>query len=345
MASSYRIAFVLPWFGDWPNWMPLYWESCRWNPDIHWLIFTDQLAPAEAPENVAFERLSLPDLYGRIGHNLSLNLRPPFRSHKLCDFKITMGSSFRDVLQGYDFWGMCDLDMAWGQIRDFYPDELLAQYDILTSSRRAINGQCTLFRNVPQVNELFWEELGALEILMDPASRNFSELGIDRTARAEERAGHLRTLRRRLHVSETWNDWEETAERLELEEKGSLADLPRLIGTCRWEEGRVFHNASGAEMVFCHWLFAKDLYAERARAYLFWPDSMLGWEMNERDIVMRFKRGHLLARLRYFLTLRLGWVTRYHLLRFERRLRRFVKNRFPWLLSILPKSAETNAAP
>jgi hypothetical protein len=327
MASLSRIAFVLPWFGPWPNWMPLFWESCRWNPDIDWLIYTDQAQPKEAPGNIDFRILNLEEMYRLIAQGLNIELQPPFRAHKLCDFKVATGLIFEDRLRNYDFWGMCDLDMSWGQIRTFYTEDLLSEYDILTSSRRAINGQCTLFRNIPRVNRFFLTEANAIDILRDKKSRNFSELGIDAVAVTAEKEGKLKTLRRRLHVSETWNDWEEKAEQLEFEERGTLAHFPRLVGPCRWEEGRVFHVASGNEMVFCHYLWAKEIYEERARSYPFWSASMIGWDMNGRDIVMHFKPGHRLARCFHYLTTRLGCVPRHHVMKFVRRAAGFLKNR------------------
>ena len=36
-----RLLFLIPYFGRWPFWMPFFLQSCRFNPDVQWLFFTD----------------------------------------------------------------------------------------------------------------------------------------------------------------------------------------------------------------------------------------------------------------------------------------------------------------
>jgi hypothetical protein len=250
---------------------------------------------------------------------------------------VTYGVVFQDKLKDFAFWGICDMDMVWGHIRTFYTDGLLSEYDILTSSRGAINGQCTLFRNTPHVNNLFWEVPHVKDILQHTIYCGLDEVRIDGTARKEEQAGKLKTLRRQLLAAETWDYWEEASELLELKEKGSLADYPRIMGPCRWEAGRVFHIASGKEMVLCHFLWGKKLYAKRAWSYPYWNVYMTGWEMNGRDIVMIFKPGQTRARWIHYLTTRWGalvWngsVEAVRNLWNLRQLREALKRKCPWL--------------
>lgn len=336
---THRIAFILPWFGRWPVWMPLFWESCRWNPNIQWFVFTDQAGSADSLWNVEFLPLKLRDFYARLAQSLEIKIKP-LGPHKLCDFKVTFGLVFQDELKDFEFWGMCDLDMVWGHIRTFYTDDLLSEYDVLTSSHYAINGQCTLFRNVPHVNNLFLKVPNALEILQHGTYCGLDEVRINEAAFEEEKAGKLKTLRRRLMVSETWNFWEDASEHKELKEKGTLDHFPRLLGPCRWEDGRVFHCATGKEMVLHHFLFWKKYYTGHAWFYPFWNASMTGWEMNERDIVMHFKPGQTRARWIHYLTTRLGATTWKRIMRAIWdlwQLRKQVKKKCPWLIPIYEK--------
>lgn len=339
---AYSIAFILPWFGRWPCWMPLFWESCRWNPNIRWLVYTDQPKPDDAPQNVEFIPVRLRDFFAQIAQSLDITLQSPV-PHKLCDFKVTYGVVFKDKLKDFAFWGMCDLDMVWGHLRTFYTDDLLSQYDILTSSRGAINGQCTLFRNVDHVNNLFLKIPNAKGILEHPNYCGLDEVRMNETAVKEEKAGTLKTLRRQMLAAETWDFWEEASELLELKEKGSLADYPRLIGDCRWEAGRVFHLASGKEMVLCHFLWGKKPYAKHAWSYPYWPASMLGWEMNGQQIVMQFKPDQTRARWIYYLTTRLGATTWHTLVQAWldlwswRKWSDFVKRKCPWMVPLYRK--------
>lgn len=46
------ICFVIPYFGRWPFWIPFFLESCRTNPTIDWLFFSDCGRPDDCPPNV-----------------------------------------------------------------------------------------------------------------------------------------------------------------------------------------------------------------------------------------------------------------------------------------------------
>ncbi|RUQ45547.1 hypothetical protein D8M30_15595, partial [Corynebacterium pseudodiphtheriticum] len=56
-----RIIFIIPYFGCWPFWMPFFLESCRHNPDIDWLLFSDCPMPANVPTNVRIEHITFAD--------------------------------------------------------------------------------------------------------------------------------------------------------------------------------------------------------------------------------------------------------------------------------------------
>ena len=43
------IAIVLPYFGKLPNYFPLFLESCRKNPTVNWLFYTDCEVLPECP--------------------------------------------------------------------------------------------------------------------------------------------------------------------------------------------------------------------------------------------------------------------------------------------------------
>lgn len=44
------LALIVVWFGKWPDWINLYLASCRWNPEVEWLVVTDQEPPDNRPE-------------------------------------------------------------------------------------------------------------------------------------------------------------------------------------------------------------------------------------------------------------------------------------------------------
>ena len=54
-----KICLIMPYFGKWPRWFDIYMETCRHNPMIDWIFFTDCKIPKSHPKNVKFFRFSL----------------------------------------------------------------------------------------------------------------------------------------------------------------------------------------------------------------------------------------------------------------------------------------------
>ena len=140
------IAVVICWLGPLPDIFPLWCKSCAANPTIDWLLFTDQ-TPESTPDNVHVHRATLAEIAVLARRKLDypeLSLESPY---KLCDYKVMYGVIFDVWLKGYDFWGYCDLDMIFGDLRGFFSDEMLDRYDKLLPC-----GHLSLYRNTPEVN-------------------------------------------------------------------------------------------------------------------------------------------------------------------------------------------------
>lgn len=152
-----KIVFIIPYFGKFRSYFQLFLNSCKYNENIAWLIFTDDYTKYDYPENVkviytTFEETKR--LYqNKFDFKISLN-----KPYKLCDFKPAYGYIYEDYIKGYDFWGYCDTDVIFGQIRDFYTDNLLNKYDKL-----GFLGHCTLYRNNTNINRLFMSRINGKE--------------------------------------------------------------------------------------------------------------------------------------------------------------------------------------
>lgn len=145
----YRIALVVCYFGPLPLYVELVLRSAGGNPTIDWLIFGDQPPAGPLPANVRHFKLGIKELGAimadacgapvRIDHPIDLTRLKP-----------TYGLCFAEQLKGYDFWGHVDLDMIYGDLRKFLPEEVLDSY-----SRVYCRGHLSLFRNTPEVNRYF----------------------------------------------------------------------------------------------------------------------------------------------------------------------------------------------
>ena len=145
-----KIAFIIPYFG---NELPAYFEpfliTCEGNPTIDFFIFTDDKRKFIDSKNVFFIYCTWKEMKEKVQKcfDFIVSLDSPY---KLCDYRPAYGEIFADYLGAYDFWGHCDIDLIWGDIRKFIPDSLLERYD-----RIGTNGSFTLYRNADVVNTYY----------------------------------------------------------------------------------------------------------------------------------------------------------------------------------------------
>lgn len=151
-----RIVLIIVYFGPFPLWLPAFLLSCRYNPEIEWLIFSDNEVPPNSPENVRFVKIELAAFNRRASEALGLDIRiQPSFLYKLVDVKPVLGKIFEEYIQGYEFWGHCDLDVLWGNITTFITPDILQHFDIITSRIHKMSGHFCLYRNFPEIQTIF----------------------------------------------------------------------------------------------------------------------------------------------------------------------------------------------
>lgn len=149
MISKFKIALIIPYFGKFKNYFPLFLMSCKNNPTINWLVFTDSNDNYEWPQNVKCIKMSFWDFRDIVQQNFefSISLDSPY---KLCDYKPAYGEILQDYLKEYDFWGHCDCDMIFGDIREFISDDTLLHYTKIFS-----RGHLTIYKNDEDTNSFY----------------------------------------------------------------------------------------------------------------------------------------------------------------------------------------------
>lgn len=140
------IAYVVPYFGAFPKGFQFWLQSCGCNPTIDWLIFTDDKRKFDYPSNVKVHYWTFEQMKSRVQsiYDFEISLERPY---KLCDYKPAYGEIFAPELTEYDFWGLCDIDLVWGDIRKFYTEDVLNSYEKI-----GFFGHSILFKNTPEVN-------------------------------------------------------------------------------------------------------------------------------------------------------------------------------------------------
>ena len=135
------IVFIIPYFGHVNNYFEIWLNSCAHNPTVDWLIFTDCKDEHNYPENVKVVYTTFAEIRARFQsfYDFPISLEKPY---KLCDFRPAYGEVFYDYIKDYDFWGYCDTDLIWGDMRKFLTEEILNRYDKIGA-----RGHCCILRN------------------------------------------------------------------------------------------------------------------------------------------------------------------------------------------------------
>lgn len=239
-----RIRFLIPYFGRWPFWMPFFLQTCRFNPDVEWLFFTDCGTPEGAPNNVSFRPITFADYCKQVSARLGINFHP-HSPYKLCDLKPALGYVHENELAGADFWGFSDIDLVYGDLRAYFSAERLARFDLLSTHERRVSGHLCLMRNTARMREAFMSVPGWQESLSSSEHNAFDEGAFSRLFIRNKNWPVL--LRR---IVDAFNPWRRCSEFVEAYSTpngrvpwvdGSL-DFPQLW---IWRQGRLFNDRDG----------------------------------------------------------------------------------------------------
>lgn len=102
-----------------------------------------------------------------------------FRAYKICDYKPMFGVVFSEYLNGFDYWGYCDIDMVIGDLEKFLSVESLDGADVI-SGTQTISGYMTVYKNNPIVNHLFQKSPDFLRVINSAQNFVFDEHGNDK---------------------------------------------------------------------------------------------------------------------------------------------------------------------
>jgi len=171
-----------------------------------------------------------------------VTLRSPYR---LCDLKPTYGLLYEDYLRDYNFWGHCDIDIIWGDIRKYVTNELLTNYDVFSTRKEKISGHFTLYRNTEQLNALYLSHPD-LHATLDRQDRrwSFDEVGMTPLVAREARCNRLRVY------------WPEYLVNYAKPQNHTPSRLPLLVDKYYWEDGKLYDCTEGepAEILYLHFM-------------------------------------------------------------------------------------------
>lgn len=149
-----RIAIINIFFGEFPWYFDLFLKSCNTNPTVSFLIFTDQKRPKNCPLNVEFIPFTIEQFNNLSSEKLHLDIKIK-NAYKLCDFKPAYGVILSDFLENYEYWGITDVDIIFGRIREFITVEVLENFEVISVRNDYPTGSFMIFENNEKINRLF----------------------------------------------------------------------------------------------------------------------------------------------------------------------------------------------
>lgn len=144
------VCIIGTYFGPFPTWISVWLASIKNNPTIDFLVVTDQkdFNHPEIP-NLYVKYMTLREFKENVEEKVGfkVKLETPY---KVCDYKEIYGLVLHDDIKQYDYWGECDFDLVWGDLRSFFTKYDLAAYDKFLN-----RGHLTLYKNTTEVNERY----------------------------------------------------------------------------------------------------------------------------------------------------------------------------------------------
>ena len=169
---KYEYVIFSPYFGHLPNNFELWLKSCSFNKNFKFIVLTDDVRDFDCPENVEIIKMSFDELRKKIQSkfDFKISLETPY---KLCDYKVTYGYVFDDLLLNCKYWGYCDLDLIFGDLKKFMPD---TEYDKISHL-----GPFCLYKNNLKINKAFMQngycKFNYKNILSSKVHFGFDEIG------------------------------------------------------------------------------------------------------------------------------------------------------------------------
>lgn len=143
-----KCILILPYFGRFKNYFELFLKSCKYNPQMDWLLITDNEDNIVYPENFIIKKMTFKDFRSLVQSkfDFTINLETPY---KLCDYKPAYGYICEEWIKGYDYWGHCDCDLIFGDLSPIF-NLMEKGYDKLFTG-----GHLTIYKNSFDNNRVF----------------------------------------------------------------------------------------------------------------------------------------------------------------------------------------------
>ena len=140
-----KYVILQPYFGKFPIWMDLFLYSCGKNSNIDFVFFTDCVPTIvqKSYPNVFFRQTTFEEYCKMVSLRLGIDFKPEY-TYKLCDLKPFLGVVHQEIIDNYDYWGYCDIDVLLGDLSILLRE--MKEYDIISTHDDRLSGHFTMMK-------------------------------------------------------------------------------------------------------------------------------------------------------------------------------------------------------
>jgi hypothetical protein len=172
-----EVILLITYFGKWPEWIDLFFDSVERNQSIDFHFFTDCDTSVSKGKNVHFHSMTFTDYVKNAEEKIGIPINIP-NPYKICDLRPLFGHIHNDIIKYYDFYGWTDVDLVFGDIRSFYTDDILQNHEVLSTHSDRISGHLALFKNTKQNRKQYLKIYKWKVALQNPSFVGIDEHGI-----------------------------------------------------------------------------------------------------------------------------------------------------------------------
>jgi hypothetical protein len=146
--NNLKFAFLVPFFGTLPPYFDFWAKSCQPNHErFHWFVYSDQICSSYKLNNAV---TMIPYQFEEMRNDFStiLNIKiPEHNKRKVCDYRIMFYFLRRqkEPLDLFDYIGYTDVDLVYGKIEDYLPENI-QRYAMISADEDRPCGPFTLIK-------------------------------------------------------------------------------------------------------------------------------------------------------------------------------------------------------
>jgi Family of unknown function (DUF6625) len=238
-----RALLILPYFGSFSPWFPLYLHSLAIQHTLDLLLLSDA-QPPELPPNARLVEMTLDQVRELATARLGTPVRLQ-RTRNICDLRPGYGMVFEEFIRGYEYWAFGDEDILYGDLDRMLAPHLDGTIDLVipgTNKLRTqggIQGPLTVIRNHPRTNQLAIKDPAYKQVLVSVEHWAYDET----------------SWRYGREISSFTKIVKEAEARGELSIRWGIPSATHLPQRGRWYvyDGRALHEDNGKELLYYHW--------------------------------------------------------------------------------------------